>query len=438
MSYGQRYDKKLILSNKHLQSGNKQLMRINHIKTALLTVMMLLLVSCSVSYKFNGASIDYTKTKTIQIADFPIRSSYVWAPMASIFNNQLKDVFANHTRLIQVKRNGDMKIEGEITQYSQRNKAVTAEGTSAQAELSMTVNVRFTNNANHSEDFEKQFTATSTFETTQSLNSVQEELVTQMVEDITDQIFNATVRHPEQMDKETLYDLRSLLALYPYYQPARLLLLQNLYLLHDPSFDEELRRSAVYITDRKVVFNLVEAAHYKLRTTQQEKKTEKDNKKEAEGGNRTISLIEQFLDTIPEDKKEEENKERKKKRKPTPADAAIDYVAYLLDTEGDTDDTQQPVMKGQDLIDNFINNENGKIELKDEPEYVPEIEDNDKKEGDENYFTETLAQIYIKQGRYSKALEIIKRLNLNYPKKNAYFADQIRFLEKLIINNKYK
>lgn len=193
MSYGQRYDKKLILSNKHLQSGNKQLMRINHIKTALLTVMMLLLVSCSVSYKFNGASIDYTKTKTIQIADFPIRSSYVWAPMASIFNNQLKDVFANHTRPIQVKRNGDMKIEGEITQYSQRNKAVTAEGTSAQAELSMTVNVRFTNNANHSEDFEKQFTATSTFETTQSLNSVQEELVTQMVEDITDQIFNATV-----------------------------------------------------------------------------------------------------------------------------------------------------------------------------------------------------------------------------------------------------
>lgn len=193
MSYGQRYDKKLILSNKHLQSGNKQLMRINHIKTALLTVMMLLLVSCSVSYKFNGASIDYTKTKTIQIADFPIRSSYVWAPMASIFNNQLKDVFANHTRLIQVKRNGDMKIEGEITQYSQRNKVVTAEGTSAQAELSMTVNVRFTNNANHSEDFEKQFTATSTFETTQSLNSVQEELVTQMVEDITDQIFNATV-----------------------------------------------------------------------------------------------------------------------------------------------------------------------------------------------------------------------------------------------------
>lgn len=78
------------------------------------------------------------------------------------------------------------------------------------------------------------------------------------------------IRHPELMDKETLYDLRSLLALYPYYQTARLLLLQNLYLLHDPSFDEELRRSAVYITDRKVAFNLVEFAHYRLRNTVKE------------------------------------------------------------------------------------------------------------------------------------------------------------------------
>lgn len=155
--------------------------------------LMAVMTACSVSYTFNGASIDYSKTKTIQIADFPIRSSYVWGPMGPIFNNQLKDLFASHTQLIQVKRNGDLKIEGEITQYSQRNKAVTAEGHSAQTELSMTVNVRFTNNANHSEDFEKQFTATSTYETTQSLNSVQEELVTQMVKELTDQIFNATV-----------------------------------------------------------------------------------------------------------------------------------------------------------------------------------------------------------------------------------------------------
>jgi hypothetical protein len=113
--------------------------------------------------------------------------------MAPLFNNALKDQFANHTRLSQVRRNGDLKIEGEITQYQQRNKSVSAEGYSAQTELSMTVNVRFTNNVNHAEDFERQFTATSTYETTQSLNSVQEELVTQMCKELCDQIFNATV-----------------------------------------------------------------------------------------------------------------------------------------------------------------------------------------------------------------------------------------------------
>ena len=163
------------------------------IRKILGVVVCLLLTACSVSYKFNGASIDYTKTKTIQIAEFPIRSNYVWGPMGPLFNNQLKDQFNSHTRLQQVKSKGDLKLEGEITRYEQRNKSVSSEGYSAMTELSMTVNVRFTNNVNHSEDFEQQFTAMQSYESTQSLNSVQEELVTQMIKDICDQIFNATV-----------------------------------------------------------------------------------------------------------------------------------------------------------------------------------------------------------------------------------------------------
>ena len=165
----------------------------NKIGTLFCIVLVMMLSSCSVSYKFNGASIDYSKTKTIQINDFPIRSSYVWSPMGPMFNNELKDMYSRNTRLSQVKRNGDMKIEGEITQYQQRNKSVSSEGFSAQTELSITVNVRFTNNTNHAEDFEKSFTASQSYETTQSLQSVQEELVTLMIKDICDQIFNATV-----------------------------------------------------------------------------------------------------------------------------------------------------------------------------------------------------------------------------------------------------
>ena len=151
------------------------------------------IISCSVSYKFNASSIDYTKTKTIQIADFPIRSSYVWGPMGPMFNNELKDNFANNTRLSLVRRNGDLQIEGEITQYQQRNKSVSAEGSSAMVELTMTVNVRFTNNVKHEEDFERSFSSSKSYDSRLSLNSVQDQLVTEMTEDIVDQIFNATV-----------------------------------------------------------------------------------------------------------------------------------------------------------------------------------------------------------------------------------------------------
>src|SRR5574344_1534514 len=103
------------------------------------------------------------------------------------------------------------------------------------------------------------------------------------------------INHPEQMDRETLYELRSTLALYPYFQTARLLMLQNLYLLHDPTFDEELRRAAVYITDRRVIFDMIEAAHYKLRSESTPSKQEKKD----DQGSRTISLIDDFLESIP-------------------------------------------------------------------------------------------------------------------------------------------
>ena len=245
------------------------------------------------------------------------------------------------------------------------------------------------------------------------------------------------IKHPELLDKETLYDLRSLLAMYPYYQTARLLMLQNLYLLHDPTFDEELRRAAIYITDRKTIFNLVEAGHYKIHSRNNAHASSADSQAPAdEHENRTISLIDRFLDTLPV---VDEQASGKSKRKPTPADAAVDYVAYLLETEEENQNqAEQPSMRGQDLIDNFINNEGGNFDLKENLEFSPQLEEEEiieENSTDEGYFTETLARIYIKQGRYSKALEIIKRLNLIYPKKNAYFADQIRFLEKLIINN---
>ena len=237
------------------------------------------------------------------------------------------------------------------------------------------------------------------------------------------------IEHPELMNKETLYDLRSLIALHPYYQTARLLMLKNLYLLHDSSFDDELRRAAIYITDRTKLFDLVEAGHYQLKPQPHRRK-----KAPASPTDRTLTLIDNFLNTVPD---APAPPTAPRKRLPTATDATVDYVAYLLREEEGDPQQEGREMRGQSLIDKFSNDEGGKMTLKDQPEYAPPTEETGKN-AEEGYFTETLARIYVKQGRYSKALEIIKRLNLNYPKKSAYFADQIRFLEKLITNNNKK
>lgn len=163
------------------------------IKCLFSALAVFLLAGCTVSYKFTGASIDYTKVKTISLAQFQNRAPYQWAPMASMFNEALNDAFVQQTKLQQVARGGDMQLDGEIISYDQFNKSISSSGYSSLVQLKITVNVRFTNNTNHNEDFERQFSATRDFDATQSLDSVQEELVTQMLKEIVDAIFNAAV-----------------------------------------------------------------------------------------------------------------------------------------------------------------------------------------------------------------------------------------------------
>lgn len=163
-----------------------------HIPCLLLIAVCFAFAACTVSYKFTGTSIDYTVIKSLQLDPIANRAPYGWAPMEAMFNNKLQDKYANQTRLQMVKRNGDLHISGEIVAYDQFNKAVAADGFASQVQLRMTVNIRFENKKN-SQNWEKQFSATTQYDASQSLNAVQEGLVQEMINDITDQIFNATV-----------------------------------------------------------------------------------------------------------------------------------------------------------------------------------------------------------------------------------------------------
>lgn len=151
-----------------------------------------LLTACTVQYKFTGTSINYDLIKTIQIDKIVNRAPYGWAPMEAMLNNKLQDVYANQTRLRLVKRNGDIHLAGEIVSYDQYNKGISADGYASQVQLRITVNIRFVNSKTN-QQWEKQFSATSQYDSTQQLTAVQESLVTEMINDLCDQIFNATV-----------------------------------------------------------------------------------------------------------------------------------------------------------------------------------------------------------------------------------------------------
>ena len=154
---------------------------------------MLLLTSCTISYKFNGASIDYSKVKTISVADFTNNAALVYAPLATNLTDGIKDLYQRQTRLEQVRRGGNLELEGEIIGYNLTPMAVSADSYAAETKLTITVKVRFTNNIAPEECFEKTYTAYQTFDASQMLNDVQDELCTTMIAEIADQIYNDTV-----------------------------------------------------------------------------------------------------------------------------------------------------------------------------------------------------------------------------------------------------
>ena len=237
------------------------------------------------------------------------------------------------------------------------------------------------------------------------------------------------IRRPDTIDNDAISQLQTLTQEYPYFHVARILLLEALYKKHDPAYDETLRRTAILVPSRDAVFRLTEEPHY---THAEERKRYEETADSSES--RTVSLIDNFLET-------------QTLATPVnhPIDAAQDYIGYLLNRESQQGGQRPDAlpMNGGGVVEDFLENKHGKIVLEendeDEQEKSPTGESKKPQNDEDNeILTEIMAGIYIKQGKYENAVKIIRQLSLKYPKKNRYFADQIRFLEKLIINNKHK
>lgn len=165
-------------------------------KSILISLLFtLLLAGCSIKYSLNGASIDYTKIKTVSITDFQNLAPTVYPPLAQRFTEDLKDRFQRQTRLRDIPTNGDLSIEGEIVGYDLSAEAVQENAFAAKTRLTLRINVRFTNKVNEEENFEREFTSFGTFDSSQMFVNVQDQLCEELTKDIINQIFNATVEN---------------------------------------------------------------------------------------------------------------------------------------------------------------------------------------------------------------------------------------------------
>lgn len=159
----------------------------------LFLVLSVIMAGCTISYKFNGASIDYTKVKTISIKDFPNQAPLVYPPFSQQFTEGVKDIYVRQTRLSLVRDNGDLQLEGEITGYDLTPMAVKEDAYSSKTKLTITVKVRYTNRTNADEDFEQSFSAYREFDSNVMLQDVQDQLCSEIIEELADQIYNSTV-----------------------------------------------------------------------------------------------------------------------------------------------------------------------------------------------------------------------------------------------------
>ena len=241
--------------------------------------------------------------------------------------------------------------------------------------------------------------------------------------------FYRLIENPDSWEISKAEDLKSLLEEYPYFQSLRLLYAKNLQAHQPENYAAELTKTAVFCADRKRLYYYIhqnDYAQFLARPTD-----------EIQDEDRTQALLNSFLTSI----EEETITSGHVITDPTLSVISTDYLSYLESLGEISPELSENSnsLKHQDIIDTFIEkSENEGLFTPVEKNTKDPTEQTETEDDSGGFLTETLARIYIRQKKYEQALTIIKRLSLNFPKKSVYFADQIRFLEHLILNEQFK
>lgn len=157
-----------------------------------LLVILTSAISCTVSYSLSSATIT-PDIKTFSVYEFPNRAGNVNPTLSDNLVYELKMKFNRQTNLKSVEKNGHLEFEGSIIGYDVKPMAIQSQDIAAQSRLTIKIKVKFTNNKNHENDFETDFSAYADFETTQNLSDVEDDLVDVILDEIIEDIFNKSV-----------------------------------------------------------------------------------------------------------------------------------------------------------------------------------------------------------------------------------------------------
>lgn len=150
------------------------------------------LPSCKISYSFTGANIS-PDVKTFTVNYFPNRARLVNPTLSQTFTEALREKLQRQTSLNELNENGDLIFEGQITGYDVRPMAIQKEDQAALNRLTVTVRLKFTNNNDPEQNLEQSFSAFEEFDSTTSLNEVEDGLVPEIIKKLNEDIFNATI-----------------------------------------------------------------------------------------------------------------------------------------------------------------------------------------------------------------------------------------------------
>ena len=147
---------------------------------------------CSVNYSFTGASIS-PDVKTVSVEHFQNLAPLVNPTLSNLLGEELRNKFTTQTRLSVISSHGDLNFSGEIRNYRVQPVAIQSSEIAAQNRLTISVRVKFDNAKDPSQNYDRTFSHYADFSSNQQLAQVEQQLVSQIVEKLIEDIFNNAV-----------------------------------------------------------------------------------------------------------------------------------------------------------------------------------------------------------------------------------------------------